>query len=215
MRLSLLLPDSQVAHEPLAAWAERLCATLANLSQVNDALARARLIDGVANSAALVAAHEGRFDIAKVICEENISWLQREGIGTGNLTIAGLAVRSWINECRLIAADGHWQIALERLDGMRRFSSTGILSVRPPVALERSAFTVLCPPNTTIDEFFWALYVLQSARTLISSRQFLQAIDFASMVGSRCSRDLEPFVTECVIVAKCALGDYAVAREMT
>jgi hypothetical protein len=207
-----LLPQERIARAPLAAWAEKLT------TQLSESLAttrRPRRLAGdvawISNNAALVAAHQGADDVAWALCEGQIRWQYRLAKRSRDGSIKAHGVQPYINLGRLEALAGHWQEALSRLERLNGYRATGRLDLGA-VRIRGREWEATGFGQAEFERFLKTVYVVDSLKALLASRQFDRILSFSARLGPDFSPGLVRFADEASVVAACRLGEFHRAK---
>jgi hypothetical protein len=169
-------------------------------------------ISGVANNVALIAAHQGAFEVARKLCSSHVRWQVRLSRRSGDLSLGGHALQPWINLGRLEALTGSWQAALARFAQLR--------GCRPgsPIKLDRArvpgeGWQVLGDTIQDALRFVERAYVVESLKALLLNRRYADVLVFNEALTPDDHPGRSRLVIEATIVAAVGQGDFDRARK--
>jgi hypothetical protein len=210
---TLLLPQDRIARAPLGAWAGRLHS---HLVRCRTALRRSRdlagEIAGIANNAALIAAHAGDWARAWALCEGQIHWQLRLSRRSRDVAIAAHALQPWVNLGRLQAVEGDWQSALARFAQLEEYRlDRGIALDCARIA--PSGWRVISSSPERFENLLRNIQVTDSLKALLLNGEWGQVPVFASRMAMACTPGRARYIAEASIVAASRRGEHQLARD--
>ena len=211
---ALLLPQDRIPRGPLTTWAERLASDLVHyrrsFRKVRDLCAA---VARNANNTALVASMQGAASVARLLCQQQISWHYRLSKRSRDPAIAAHAVQPWVNLARLDGMSGDWRAALARLARLQDYRARG-RTYLGFVQVPESGWQVAASTRPSFEATLDAMYVIDSLKVLLLNREFTEVLAFASHLPPDCPDGLKRFVSEASAVAAARLGDAEGARRI-
>jgi hypothetical protein len=210
---TLLLPGDRLPREPLGAWAERLGAQMdRSMGDVRQTRRLAGLVAGISNNAALIAAHEGRREVARVLCQGQITWQYRLARRSRDIAIAAHGIQPWVNLGRLEALAGDVEAALERFAPLASYRGSGWITFGR-VRVHGTLWSALSASQEGLLQALDTMYVVDSLRALLMNRRFEETLAFVAGLEADLNEGLRLGAAEAVVVAACSLGDTDRARD--
>jgi hypothetical protein len=210
---TLLLPQDRIAREPLSCWASRLTADLGRERRAEwPPREQAAVLGGIANNAALIAAHHGYPARARAICEAQVRCHLRRAVDTGDAAISGHALQPWINLGRLDAIAGEWEVALAR------FASLAGARAGAPIRLgtvqtDGVGWQVIGDTPNQFAEFVERVRIVESLKALLANRRWAEVLAFAEEIPPELGTGTARLVREARIVALVQAGWHVEAEE--
>lgn len=208
---ALLFPQARIPRAPQEAWAARLAGRLERCRALREVRALSLEVAGIANNAALIAAHRGDAGTARRLCEAQIRWQRRLARRSGDSAVAARALQPYVNLGRLEAALGAWPAALERFARLHGIRADGALELEC-LCVAAGAWESVAATPAEYEAFLETVYVGDSLKALLLNRRFAEAEAFAFPVEASPVAGLDGLATEARVVATCRLGDFAGAR---
>jgi hypothetical protein len=210
---TLLLPQDRIAREPLSCWASRLVAELEQERRAEwPPREQAAVLGGIANNAALIAAHQGRFDTARAICEAQVRCQLRRAEDIGDAAISGHALQPWINLGRLDAIAGEWEAALARFASLAGARAGAPLQLGA-VQTDGAAWQVIGNTRAEFEEFAERVRIVESLKALLANGRWAKVLAFAEEVPPELGTGTARLVREARIVALAQEGRHVEAEE--
>lgn len=203
-----LLPQERIARAPLPAWAGKLSTALSeSLAETRSTRRLAGDVAWISNNAALVAAHQGRADVAQALCEGQIRWQCRLARRSRDASIRTHGIQPYINLSRLETLAGRWEEALARLERLNDYRADGRLDLGA-LCIRGREWEGTGWTQVTFERFLKTVYVVDSLKALLASRQFAGILAFSDRLRPDFPPGLVRFADEASVAAACGLGEF-------
>ncbi|HSU14931.1 hypothetical protein [Longimicrobium sp.] len=203
---TLLLPHGRLARAPLPEWGRRSAALLTRAAGAPEPRARSREVAVAANQVALIAAHQGRGEVARALCEAQMEWQLRLARRAGDPAIAAQALQPWVNLGRLEALAGDWAGALVRFSGLLAHRAARPVPVGG-ACVSGEGWEEVAADAVGFGEFLEGVYVIDSLKALLQNRRDAEALGFAAALPEGIAPAIARFGVEASVVAWCRAGE--------
>jgi hypothetical protein len=158
------------------------------------------------NESALIELLYGRKEPAQQLCLAALRWVPAISAQSRQPALLRFIVQPFVNLSRLDRMAGRWEVALEKLDAVRR------LSLGQPVTLNgivitRSHVEAFSASDPEFLSSLESMYLIDALKTALRAGQYDRIPQFAAAHRNPRGVALQDFLDEAAIMASCQKGD--------
>lgn len=159
------------------------------------------------NNAALVFAYLGDVEVARQVCEGELSWIagRLASENTGHAGLVRLSVDPWVNLGRLLAFQGETDKAIEHFTQVFSLNSSLGCVTLGPCRISHSTWNEVGQLDRRLVGATRAIYLIDSTKALLLVEDYKSALEFLSTLSWARQTSLRWLLSEGILIASLRL----------